>query len=689
MQKSLKTRVSAPARTQALRVTPVRSGMNGAPTTEVSREPLTLLQQSIGNRGIQNLIKSEGGRDLVQPAPYTGMRTLRTTFDGELLQRFGYQEHQLAGDAATGSQKVVLFEGDSKKGIPRYEISFGEMVALAGDFFGSLEEMQKLAGDPSGLGQRKLDYARSKGGTVPEPSDQELTKKQKKEMDELYYKLNGANYMHFSEPKVNENNLRFYVKNHQKIVKDLFDAGQQKQDKDAALKDAMLKESFNAHFLTDAFCGGHITAPREGADEHWKKIYPLFLDNFFHHFSEKVAEYLNNQSGYEILTISYLKDKAMEALKEKAPPGIESYSLGGLISLAIHDYYNAVGLDVSSKVDASGNAVPGGYKWKAYGEAETRTLDQTIAASQKEMVIAAVKAGIADLEAAYDCTTLEELKQKVGPPFKVEDFVPEADTSSTRNVNFQWNFNSVDDLMQNTQMWSAIKYLLGPAGQVGKMLVGVWNDEKSQVKKNAIGSWIKRLWSETGTVLKEIAEYVPGGGKDHFSTDTMSRDYVAAMKADPKNKDKLAGATTGQMIGLIKRMLNGATGDDDERAILDILRAANKKGNIWEVMNGVGHFWGLEPDFQGEEWYTLLAVLSERYFPEFSLETKYNYVKWLVDNTSREWGEEACIAILNCATPPQFIEIVTKIGKKKLDSFLDGAEQKRFDELLKIHGYKG
>jgi hypothetical protein len=674
----------------------MKSSLKSALPTEAAQEPLTFLQQSIGNRGIQSLIKSVGIGGLVQPAPREDAPTTKTASKpisqrlpqgsaGDLLQRFGYQEHQLVGDKATGGQKLVLYEGDPQAGIPKYEISFGEMVALAGDYFEDLAQMKRLA--KSVLGQRKLDYARSKGGKVPEPSNQELSPDEKKKMDKLYYELNGKNYMHFSEPTVHDNNLRFYLKKHQEIVQDLFQAGQQKLDKNAVLKDAMMKEGFNAHFLTDAFCGGHITAPREGADEHWKKIYPLFLDNFFHHISEKIAEHINNQEFWRgLATIGIIKSKVIAQIIDKKPPGVDNYSLGGLISLAVHDYYNAHGLDVVSKVDASGNTPAGGFKWTAYGEAKDKTLDQSIAATQQGMVIAAVKAGIADLETAYNCQTLEELKTKVGPPFKVEGFVPQADASSTSNINFQWKYNTIGDLIQDTQMMGAIKDLFGPSGNVGSLLVGLTKDKdiaKDASVKGAIELWIKRLQTDTGKVLQEIAEYVPGFGRDHFSTDRMSRDYVADMK----KKDKLDGATTGQMIGLIKRMLDGSTGDDDERAILDVLRAANKKGNVWAVMNGVGHFWGLEPKFQGAEWHTLLVVLSEKYFREFSANDKYTHVKWLVDNTSREWGEEACIAILNCATTAEFKEIVTKIGKKRLDKFLDGAEQDRFDTLLKMHGY--
>ncbi|MCL6589829.1 MAG: hypothetical protein K6U80_07745 [Firmicutes bacterium] len=696
MQRPLKTRILTPASPQLSKSVPVKPATPEAGAMDPRPGPITLLQQAVGNRGMRNLIKS-GEFDksrltgsALEPlprvikAPLTALPVAATKLSiapgGTFLQRFGYQEHQLAGDLATG-QKLVLFKG--APGIPRYEISFGEMVALAGDYFESLEQMKELA--KTVLGQKKLDYARSKGGMVPEPPDDVLSSDEKRKMDELYYDLNSRNYQHFSEPTVKDNNLKAYLKAHQKIVEGLFKAGQLQQDKDAALKEAMLIEGFHAHFLTDAFCGGHITAPREGADEHWKKIYPLFLDNFFHHISEKVAEYINDNSMLAgIATIAYIKTQVLAEIKKKAPPGIDSYSLGGLISLAVHDWYNERGLDVVSQVDASGNPVEGGYKWKAYGEYSGKTLDKPIAAVQQAMVVAAVKAGIADLEAAYHCKTPEELKEKTGPPFKVERFVPQADPNSASNVAFQWKFNTVDDLVKNTEMMDAIKALLGPNGYVGKMLAGVTADPKMDATaKNGIQIWLNRLWTQTGTVLKEIAEYVPGGAGHHYSTDTMSRDYVAEMFS----KNKLQGATTSQMIGLIEKMLDGYTSGEDQTGILRVLQAANQKGNIFEVMKGAGHFWRLEPKFTGGNWTILLAVLSEKYFPMFTKESKLSHVKWLVSNTYAEWGEEACIAILNSANTADFKYIVDQIGKSRLDSFLDGAEQDRFDYLLLKHGY--
>lgn len=593
----------------------------------------------------------------------------------DTLQRFSYGEHQSVGDIGSRGKYVLLFKGS--KNLTKYEISYGEMVALAGDYFGSLDSMKRLASTASG--QRQLDYARSKGGTVKKPIG--ITKEEEKKIDKLYYKLNMKNFHHFSQTTThNNNNLDFYLKGHEKAMNEAFMAGNSKK----SINEALLIESFHTHFLTDAFTGGHITSPRQAASEHWGNIYPLFVENFFNHLAEHMATQINDKTFWAGMfkTIAGLKSIVISEVKSLAPAGVSGYSLGGLISLAIHDWYNKRGLDVVSEVDASGKTVKGGYKWKAFGE--IKKLDERIAQEQKRMVISAVESGLEDVNKTYQCNNLKCFK-KIGSESKVVKYVPKVDPTSKSNIDFKWKFSTIDDLVKNKEIMVALKEMVGPKGDIGKMLLGASKklptSKKGTNPQAAFHDWLSRFWSNTDLVLKEIANYVPGGTGHHYSSDNMSRDYIK----DLSKKGRLEELTTIQMVGLIKKMLKGATGDKDETSILKVLRAANKKGNVYEVVNQVGGFWRLEKDFQGEEWHSLLKVLTEKYFR--ILPNKVVFIRWLVDNTYREWGEEACIAILNATTTSEFKYIVNKITKKKLDSFLDGAEQKRFDELLRVHNY--
>ena len=60
------------------------------------------------------------------------------------IQRFASDEHRDLGVAASGGATLDIDLGDGDK------LTYGEMVALAGDYFGSLDELRRLADSPAG-----------------------------------------------------------------------------------------------------------------------------------------------------------------------------------------------------------------------------------------------------------------------------------------------------------------------------------------------------------------------------------------------------------------------------------------------------------------------------------------------------------------------------------------------------------
>ncbi|NQU87665.1 MAG: DUF4157 domain-containing protein [Mariniphaga sp.] len=596
----------------------------------------------------------------------------RSGSGSNIINRFGYDKHQSVGDIASGGNIITLFPG--KDNVKAYTISYGEMVALAGDFFGTLDEMKSHASTESG--QRKLDYARSKGGSIKEPKG--LTTQEKKEVDALYYELNSKNYAHFSTSTSHNNNVQEYLKYHDRAVSKAFEAGQT----NTSMNEAFLLESFGGHFLTDAFTGGHITSPRQAAKEHWINIYPLFIENFINHLTEFLATHINENTIIKgtLLTVAGLKERVLQTINNQLPPGIGSYSLGGLLSVAVHDWYNAKGLDVVSKVDESGNQVKGGHKWKAFGEIVT--LNERDAQPQKLMVVAALKSGLKDLEEAKKATNYSDV-QKL-KPYKVLDYIPQPDSTTKSNIDFKWKFKDINELVADQDMIKAIKFMLSDSGSVGSMLISVIGEIEDEDAKKAFNVYISQLRTNTQTMLKQIADYVPGGKKHHFSTDDMSRKYTSDL-AKTGSVKKL---TSTQMIGMIKKMMDGPTGDDDEAAILTILKGATQKGEVITVIKGVGGFFKLADEFHGSEWYQLLKLLKSGYFKRIGLSDKYSLLYYIYDNNSSgEWREEAFIAVLEAANDKnraEFEWIVKRFNsndKDIIDDFLDGAEQKRFDAI--------
>jgi hypothetical protein len=105
-------------------------------------------------------------------------------------------------------------------------LSFGEVVALAGDYFGTYDEMQDLTRTPTGRAMiawvrwQALDLKRLKP-KVPEP---QVPDKVKDTVRERYYVLASRNLSHFS---AGGSAWEAYVLWHSKAIADALQAGEQ------------------------------------------------------------------------------------------------------------------------------------------------------------------------------------------------------------------------------------------------------------------------------------------------------------------------------------------------------------------------------------------------------------------------------------------------------------------------------
>ena len=202
---------------------------------------------------------------------------------GGRLSRFEAMEHKTMGDRGAGGQTIKL--------APGLDITFGDMTAMAGDHFSSVDQLQKLAAIP---GSAKAPF--NKPGTVDEVKyvlyvevrksmkadqfDEKVINAAKKR----YFNLAAHNESHFSRPDLGDemltqkqlaakgkaNNAGSYRGNHELAIEEAVTAGK----RGAPLDQALLYEAFGSHFLTDAFASGHTRTPRgasglvgpEGAD---------------------------------------------------------------------------------------------------------------------------------------------------------------------------------------------------------------------------------------------------------------------------------------------------------------------------------------------------------------------------------------------------------------------------------------
>ena len=210
----------------------------------------------------------------------------------------------MLGDKGSGYRNVEL--------APGYTLSFGEVVALAGDHFANIEQMRQFAANTKGgPGSRaEIEYALQWKLNKP---GRKWDEKAKEAQEARYYTLAGQNWSHFLNPStadiekdpaqragdakkyVNEKYTtapegasQAYRMNHVWAIKEAVESAQQK----GSLDKALAVEAFGAHYLTDAFSAGHVRTPRVEAKAYWDAKVPMFVYNLTGYIAEAVAKNL-------------------------------------------------------------------------------------------------------------------------------------------------------------------------------------------------------------------------------------------------------------------------------------------------------------------------------------------------------------------------------------------------------------
>ena len=230
-----------------------------------------------------------------------------------MAQHFEEEEHAKIGEEAVGSGAMVHLA-------PGYWVGYGEMVAMAGDHFESIDQIRDLAAKPGpGAGTREeLDYVRTvKVEDVKRAADH-FSSGAKDAADKRYYRLAANNPSHFQAPgkgdaarpvgerakdvlsisvteyfpfrvkevRVPLNAVAAYHMNHAQALVEAASAGAAGQPIDEALA----TEAFSNHFHTDAFSAGHIRTERRDAFAYWNEKVPMFRYNLAGYLGQKLAE---------------------------------------------------------------------------------------------------------------------------------------------------------------------------------------------------------------------------------------------------------------------------------------------------------------------------------------------------------------------------------------------------------------
>lgn len=331
----------------------------GSAAPEAMQSRVIALQRSAGNAAVLQLLREGCG------TPPGSRRQ---------LQRFVGWEHERLGNAGSIAQ---CRNGDPSQCrtspiviqvAPGVALTWGQIVALAGDEFETVEELQNFAAaaGPGGVGddatrgrlraamQHDLDARPSGVNAIPSG------------IFDGGAGARSANESHFTELAFH--NLDHFPdqgratdawrNHHHRAVVEALEAGRNAPGR--SINQAYLYEAFGDHFLTDCFSAGHIRTPRTRIynwyDAVWKPRAKEGVKWFL------LAQYLQHQviSPERMLELvrqfSPTLNSALDLLFSKLTP-----ALSGAVSGTIHDYEGDHGVQVTAPITF-------GVSWTTYGD---------------------------------------------------------------------------------------------------------------------------------------------------------------------------------------------------------------------------------------------------------------------------------------------------------------------------------
>jgi hypothetical protein len=336
-------------------------------------------------------------------------------------------EHRTIGQAAAGA--LVEVGGNATE--ERFVLSYGDVVALSGDFFAShhcgthsvvgafapedptSDDLFQLAAIPGNQGTQPgtrdeiicaLKVMAADGDFVDprfEPggqfSDFQFTAaaaatEVERRVRDRFLALATANGDHFVAPgrpdTTDDHNSAYtngfdsaitaYRRLHKAALDEAYRLGQCQGE----VSRAMAREAAAQHYLTDAFAAGHLRTPVTAIRHYWHHRYPQFWPNLQHKVAADTAAALRELTRpARILPADLVYNRVHAAVKARTrryPP----ITFGDLLARVFHDWDNNHGLILDT----------GGI---LFGDDH---LEEGVG---KKLAITAARAGIDDIEVAY------------------------------------------------------------------------------------------------------------------------------------------------------------------------------------------------------------------------------------------------------------------------------------------------
>jgi hypothetical protein len=470
------------------------------------------------------------------------------------IQRFGEGEHKGIGDVASRGQTIFL--------APDMPVTYGEVVALAGDYFGDWQTLYQLAKKPgitegtrgevwyAVLVKIRADF---EGQDEKQAESQGLGKVFDKTavaaVNARFMALAVNNIAHFPNPKRGdagrsqaERSADFktmgagasYRSNHvaaltmaaaigQKRRKALSPHPGNNQGRDA-LNDALMLEAFGGHFLTDSFSAGHQQTERASVKEYWDLKIPQFGSNFQSWLAQSIVMYLRKKGGAaRAVTPQWARDRIAMPSVQAAMAKIPKLSFGDVVSDALHAYFNKYGAEV--EVNGRKITLVGDSRLLSKGP-QRHVTDES--RDTFDAAAAAVRAGIEEVYQAAEMGRQGEDPERVAVKifnagsglFAAEKLLPKltpnASVVDPRHKSLDWQLTSYQDFFDDPRFAEGFDISLKKyAGMVSGSLAGLPADQMEAVEEvlskplRAGGKSIRKLFDQ-------VIDYKPisGGGVD-------------------------------------------------------------------------------------------------------------------------------------------------------------------------------
>jgi len=531
------------------------------------------------------------------------------------IQRFESEEHRSLGNEASGTAMVNV--GGLKPGT-KFELQFGDVVALTGDYF-EWWELELLAGIPGDHGKKagtrdEIIYAlylikqfdpRFWGGIwafYPSGFSEEV----RNAVQKRYQKLAATNTPHFAAPRgrdaagkplpgPEQSAGSKYRSLHESALRAAYQAGVTKGN----ISLAMAREAAAQHFLSDAFSAGHVRTPAGQIREYWGSLYPLFWYNLLHKMALDVATYINekeNNLATAAVSVQVIYEKIDKQMKKPEIASLPQLTLGDLVTKVFHDFDNEAGLSI-------------GKDQMLFGDSHLDDPNPTNVTRRK--AVQAMRAGIKDVEQAFRIG-------KSGTKFKnsgglyvavrkathapADNYVAESKlpkpTSDVAAQNWQApNFESLwgKPMVGTTGPTVGSRFTaMLQAGQEIRMSLDDLAQQFPEVddgdvhpRQAYLKGFVKPLVDKPKTEFLSIINWAPNYGL--HSTD---RDDVSLETGEELQKaGRLAGMTTKARVGYIRELIKGRVVSDEQELVISIFETApaSERPVIYKELEG--HDW--------------------------------------------------------------------------------------------------